>query len=71
MKPTARKKLKLKIIEVYDSVKNFCDDIQYSQTGVSYIILGKSDGAPRFWEIAQEALGIPKEEIDLYKKKII
>lgn len=70
MKPTARKKLKLRILEVYGSVKDFCEDIEYSQTGVSCIIIGKSDGARRFWDIAQRALSIPDEDMSAYKQKI-
>lgn len=69
MKPTVRKKLKLKILEVYDSVKNFCDDIGYTPTGVSYILIGKSDGAERFWDIAREHLNIPEKDVYLYKEK--
>lgn len=69
MRPTARKKLKLKILEVYNSIKDFSDSIGYTPTGVSYIIMGLSDGAPRFWEIAREALGIPKNELYLYQEK--
>lgn len=70
MKPTARKKLKLKILGNYDSIKEFCEDIAYTQTGVSCILIGKSDGNPRFWDMAQKVLNIPDEEIELYKQKI-
>lgn len=56
---------------MYDSVKNFCEEIEYTQTGVSYIILGKSDGAPRFWKLAQVALEIPEKEMKSYKEKTL
>ena len=69
MKPTARKKLKLRIIGMYNSIKNFSEAIGYTSTSVSYILMGLSNGAPRFWELARQALKIPKDKLYLYQEK--
>lgn len=63
-----RNKLKGRIVEIYDSQKNFCKAAGITTAYLSMILSGQSNGSYKFWEKMKALLKLPDSEIEEYKK---
>lgn len=57
-----RNEFRMKILDKYRNITDFCDDVGYTRQQVSNILVGRVNGGLDFWKLAQKKLNLSDAE---------